>query len=300
MMLIVEFFMAKLVILSHLVSRRHIFGTSMLSGLRRFGDWLGQFPSVVFGLAYLAAIPLFAFVYTLFPFDFYHSTARYEPLVAAQIASLADKLRQRFITDVRQGTTIRPSINGELVPLRDDLPFPLFSINVESERIRVIARFFTAAVSGLKDSALAVALDIDEMATLAPDMATWDEKDLSKLLYLAQVKALILSGDDVQLPMLFPCGKYMSGKTCLRVTYDEFFSLQSLRSTAAGSPTALQSSYLRMLYFSAVTMSTLGYGDIVPVTSRSRAVVTIEVILGPLFFGLFLNSLAKERVAPVT
>ncbi len=50
-----------------------------------------------------------------------------------------------------------------------------------------------------------------------------------------------------------------------------------------------------MLYFSAVTMSTLGYGDIVPITDRARAVVTLQVILGPLLFGLFLNSLVRER-----
>jgi voltage-gated potassium channel Kch len=59
-----------------------------------------------------------------------------------------------------------------------------------------------------------------------------------------------------------------------------------------------QNSYSRMLYFSAVTITTLGYGDIVPVTSTARGIVTIEIILGPLLFGLFLNSLVKEGASP--
>jgi voltage-gated potassium channel Kch len=53
--------------------------------------------------------------------------------------------------------------------------------------------------------------------------------------------------------------------------------------------------FLRMLYFSAVTITTLGYGDIVPLTTRARTWVTLEIILGPVLFGLFLNSLISER-----
>jgi hypothetical protein len=49
--------------------------------------------------------------------------------------------------------------------------------------------------------------------------------------------------------------------------------------------------FWRMLYFSAVTISTLGYGDIVPVSALARALVTLEVVSGLLLVGLFLNSL---------
>ena len=50
----------------------------------------------------------------------------------------------------------------------------------------------------------------------------------------------------------------------------------------------------RMVYFSAVTITTLGYGDIVPATTWARNAVALESVLGILTIGLFLNSLARE------
>ena len=46
-----------------------------------------------------------------------------------------------------------------------------------------------------------------------------------------------------------------------------------------------------MLYFSTVTIATIGYGDIVPVTDLTRFLVALEALLGLVFAGLFLNSL---------
>lgn len=49
---------------------------------------------------------------------------------------------------------------------------------------------------------------------------------------------------------------------------------------------------VRMLYFSVVVVTTLGFGDIVPATDGARAAVMFEVLLGVLLIGLFLSSLA--------
>jgi len=84
-------------------------------------------------------------------------------------------------------------------------------------------------------------------------------------------------------------------ETCLSMTLDDYFTLRSLTYTSGGFPIPRQRSYSRMFYFSAVTMSTLGYGDIVPITSRARTAVTCQVILGPVLFGLFLNALVRNK-----
>jgi len=44
------------------------------------------------------------------------------------------------------------------------------------------------------------------------------------------------------------------------------------------------------LYFSAVTISTLGYGDILPNSQDVRILVMVETLLGALFFGGFLSA----------
>lgn len=54
------------------------------------------------------------------------------------------------------------------------------------------------------------------------------------------------------------------------------------------------SNFPRMLYFSAMTVTTVGYGDIVPVTDGARIAVASEAILGVVVIGLFLNGLATR------
>ena len=49
-----------------------------------------------------------------------------------------------------------------------------------------------------------------------------------------------------------------------------------------------------MLYLSVVTITTLGYGDIVPITPLARFFTGIEALGGIVLIGLFLNSLAYE------
>lgn len=51
-------------------------------------------------------------------------------------------------------------------------------------------------------------------------------------------------------------------------------------------------SYSRMLYFSAITITTVGFGDIVPITPQARLLTAIEAILGWVLSGLFLAAVA--------
>ena len=56
--------------------------------------------------------------------------------------------------------------------------------------------------------------------------------------------------------------------------------------------------FLPALYFSIVTFSTLGFGDIVAVNVPARALVTGEVVLGYVMLGglisIFANKLARR------
>jgi hypothetical protein len=119
----------------------------------------------------------------------------------------------------------------------------------------------------------------------------------SRAKLLVPVTGQKLSGYDVDLEELFPCRPEMRKIACLRMGFSDYSTLESLAQTAAGHPTKLQASFVRMVYFSAVTITTLGYGDIVPVTVRARALVTIEVILGPILFALFLNALVNRATS---
>lgn len=48
------------------------------------------------------------------------------------------------------------------------------------------------------------------------------------------------------------------------------------------------------IYFSVVTITTLGYGEITPATDIARLLTAVESLSGIVFIGLFLNSLAHQ------
>ena len=52
--------------------------------------------------------------------------------------------------------------------------------------------------------------------------------------------------------------------------------------------------YIKMCYFSAVTVTTLGFGDITPVTSAARALAGVLAVSGVVVIGLFLNAVAQK------
>jgi hypothetical protein len=70
--------------------------------------------------------------------------------------------------------------------------------------------------------------------------------------------------------------------------------MKSYTDALKGFPGRSRGSYGRMLYLSASTITTLGFGDIVPLTSQARLWVGIEAVLGVILIGLFLTSLSFE------
>ena len=50
-----------------------------------------------------------------------------------------------------------------------------------------------------------------------------------------------------------------------------------------------------MLYLSMVTITTLGYGDIVPLTNTARILIGVESTLGIIIMGWFVNSKVNSK-----
>ena len=81
----------------------------------------------------------------------------------------------------------------------------------------------------------------------------------------------------------------------LDVTEDVFNRVQAFQSGAAGFPNEVPGGFGRMLYLSVITVSTLGYGDIVPLTWQTRLFTGIEATLGIILLGLFVSSMVSDR-----
>ena len=57
--------------------------------------------------------------------------------------------------------------------------------------------------------------------------------------------------------------------------------------------------FVSSLYFSVITITTLGYGDITPVGTLSQILTASESVLGIVLIGLFLNTLSHQQAEEV-
>ncbi|MEA1052656.1 potassium channel family protein [Lamprobacter modestohalophilus] len=53
----------------------------------------------------------------------------------------------------------------------------------------------------------------------------------------------------------------------------------------------------QLIYFSFVTLTTVGFGDITPLTPPARSLVMIEAVIGPMFVAVFLARLVGVRTS---
>jgi Ion channel len=94
--------------------------------------------------------------------------------------------------------------------------------------------------------------------------------------------------------MIFAPSRTQSGVMApvLSLDYSEDSQLRNYLWGIRGDASSFSGQFWRMTYFSAVIITTLGLGDIVPITWQSRTLVALEAVAGIILAGLFLNALA--------
>ena len=64
----------------------------------------------------------------------------------------------------------------------------------------------------------------------------------------------------------------------------------------ANDPAMANTAFPRLLYFSFVTLTTLGYGDILPVSGAARSLTICETLAGQLFLAAFIARLVGSMI----
>jgi len=64
-----------------------------------------------------------------------------------------------------------------------------------------------------------------------------------------------------------------------------------------GAPEGIAALEFKMAYYSFVTLSTLGYGDITPLSPVAQSLAMLEAVAGPMFVAVFLARLVGVRTA---
>lgn len=81
----------------------------------------------------------------------------------------------------------------------------------------------------------------------------------------------------------------------MRMSDRQFMLLTDLSYALDGNALGHYGRFSRAIYLSATVITTLGFGDMVPVSDEARHIVTLQSMMGIIVIGLFLNSLASKR-----
>jgi hypothetical protein len=79
------------------------------------------------------------------------------------------------------------------------------------------------------------------------------------------------------------------------ITQDDLTRMRAYTAGFEGFPNRVPGVIGRMLYLSTITITTVGYGDIVPLSGLARFLVGFEATIGIILLGLFISSLTSQK-----
>lgn len=269
---------------------------------------LGRVPSVLYALMYLLLIPAFALIYRNLPGQFFHSTVQYEASVTRDRDALFEQLtRAARETYEMHGRSALAHVGWELqadalvvghlsVATADSPPG---AVIVETNPADNIVSFYLYGILTKRTTAS----DGDKQANierLSPRITIWFNRRFPAYYKDGLEYFSVGVESDIKLP--FDPGLIFAHKDPFHKQQPVLLATLPLRThldawiqATRGFPAQATGEFWRMFYLSAATITTLGYGDIVPITATARMWVAVEAILGVVTIGLFLNSLNSER-----
>jgi hypothetical protein len=274
----------------------------------------------VFGAAYIFCIPLFGWIYTLIPDGFYQTTIKVENSYTEHAKTIAD----RFCSAIARIPPLQKSGQGSQVPQPRTsygvfgYTFSLPDMKCSNLRIEKDDRLQFAMNVKLHKTTppcpQAIAKECHDVivfpfiVTLAPFEIKTGASEL--LAFDPPVVGIFhpISFTTLALPYISPSDPkdtlsqelvnllFVGSGGVPAVLLDGAFDeeLVGFIKESNGFTSNTADNCLRMLYFSAVTITTIGYGDILPITPSARLAVTFEAIFGAIFIGLFFGSLAPR------
>jgi len=248
---------------------------------------------LLWGILYLSLVPLFGLLYWQMPArSFYAGTIQREDALAID----AEALREPIAAVIKGGIE-SPSYNAP--------GFGSVDLDMESLKIgriqltdnRLIFQV-TGAYSGVDSDQGAdywgtFSFDV-EVLFMEGRSITFGRDSTTVSYVLRDTREVVADQGSQATPApsfdkIFPSGS-------IALPEDLNTRLVHFYNAGQGDPKLASGYWWRMVYFSAVTVTTLGYGDITPITNSARMVVASEAVLGITFAGLFLNAVtSRER-----
>lgn len=143
-----------------------------------------------------------------------------------------------------------------------------------------------------------VAIAVDLVSWLVPIPEPWVQAIglLSGLLLFVIVLRQTLRGGPVTGHRIVGA---VAAYLLIGVIWAYAYSLVALASPGAFSgPVTPADGPRTFFYFSFVTLTTVGYGDVLPIHPAARSLATLEAVVGPLYLAILIARLVSLAVAP--
>lgn len=248
---------------------------------------------------YLGVFLIFALVFRLLAGDFCHATAAFEPAIRADKERLQDELTAAIRSQFERGHHGKIAVFEQWLIESNELQ--VVSVDSRDDGLAFDLRYIVHQELAGRETMRAVwkstivlskrASRVTEFPPAGPITYLFPNIDPSETV------GLPVPLNDVVLSILLPAGQsgVVPGQPVVVLPLALFNRVNAYWAALHGFPGSSTGEWGRMLYLSAATITTLGYGDVVPLTTRARLLVGIEALLGIALIGFFLNACAAAR-----
>ena len=264
--------------------------------LTRLTLFLSRVHPFMYLLLYLIAIPSFASLFMVFaPHGFYAPYARYEPSAREDTGSLASCLKavlyRSFNDRAGQDFVIgKWKLNPSSLSVDDiqssDGKQLTFRVRISADGID--------EYTGAKSYGWGIVVTVPERAPFKTYFSNRIETYRTPIVDLSKYAGSSKNETMRLIEVIFGLDKekIVTLAPSLVLNDQEELIFQRYLRGIKGDATSVSGYKSRMYYLSAVVITTLGLGDIIPMTMQARLLVATEAVFGVVIAGLFLNALA--------
>ena len=267
-------------------------------------------PGIYSFMMYLIVLLIFSGIYYSMPGSFYHSTIQYEP----HISDLKDTVCTKVQDAIRLNIARKNGTNEPIIGDWRITTVLVSNISLKEEYLQAKVYLFCMKIKPIAFARIEIMYDLSiskkpgsntpifqpiPKADGTKGVKELEEKDIFYV-RKAKIDNLYYNVDRVyDLPFemsdVHPCISYPGmSEYCFEAPKDLEDTFPKLIKALQGLPEDEPGRFLRMAYLSVVTLTTLGYGDIVPLTPMARFWVSLETFLGPVLLGIFLIALTSN------
>lgn len=246
-----------------------------------------------FGITYIIVIIIFSGIYTIIGDDFYHTTIIHENTTKELYKEILIGLQDSIKSNIKlynQSRKISLDEGEDWFLYIDDLYVQKFEVIKEGNLIVEILMYINSNSSDLGRVQSNYRFKMNSNGgSLKTNANGGTHTFLFEFTDRRYVDMSQLGYQNVDLMRLFP-SKIKSRVPYINLSYEMSKKLKVYFDSINGMPHNMDGSYWRMLYLSMVTITTLGYGDIVPLTAKARFLVGLESVIGIIIIGLFATA----------